>query len=377
MAEADKINAAVGQIAAAETWNKRVALVRRIPEEFGDAHRQSVYAAIADAVYVSQLAPDFAFIHWRDDYELPAIEYAYERAYALTEGFVRIDLDSLTHAINSEPATLRIFRLLLGFTTQEFAASTAITAGRFGGEPMSNGAVKSIEAGKAAGALSAKLAAAVIDETMRGELFAKNAGDRRSKIDKPDTLAGWETVRRYAADRVPLPIFLHQRHYGGAFRQLLDATSGMRGNLLEQAVEELFSANSVRFIRTGQSTQKTIASKFGLTVKPAPDFVVYDVHGALKAILECKQANDGGTARDKASRFSSLRNESIRLGGIPVFAVLAGLGWRRTADTLGPVISHTDGRVFTAQNLEEMIGVEPFPDLIAQSEAAGLDRQHP
>ena len=150
----------------------------------------------------------------------------------------------------------------------------------------------------------------------------------------------------------------------------MDATSGKRGNLLEQAVEELFSAKGIQFIRTGSRTQKTIAAKFGLTVKPAPDFVVYDANGSLKAILECKQANDGGTARDKASRFSSLRNEAMRLGGVPLFAVLAGLGWRRTADTLGPVIRHTDGRVFTAQTLEEMIDVEPFPDLFAQGKTA-------
>lgn len=70
-----------------------------------------------------------------------------------------------------------------------------------------------------------------------------------------------------------------------------------------------------------------------------------------------------GTARDKAARFSALRNEAMRLGGIPVFAVLAGLGWRRTADTLGPVVRDTDGRVFTIQTLPSMMQVEPFPGL--------------
>jgi hypothetical protein len=105
---------------------------------------------------------------------------------------------------------------------------------------------------------------------------------------------------------------------------------------------------------------------FGLTVKPAPDFLVHDAGGSLKAILECKQVNDGGTARDKASRFASLRAESVRLGGVPLFAVLAGLGWRRTADTLGPVVRDTNGRVFTLQTLEEMLDVEPFPQLVTR-----------
>jgi hypothetical protein len=102
----------------------------------------------------------------------------------------------------------------------------------------------------------------------------------------------------------------------------------------------------------------------------APDFVVHDPGGTLRAILECKQANDGGTARDKASRFASLRNESVRLGGIPVFAVLAGLGWRRTADTIGPVIRDTDGRVFTLNTLDAMLAVEPFPGLVSRGETA-------
>ena len=195
--------------------------------------------------------------------------------------------------------------------------------------------------------------------------YRSQAGEVRSKIQKPDTAEGWSTVRKYARHGVPFPIFLHQRFCGGAFRQLLDATSSKRGNLLEDAVEKLFTANGIHFVRTGPSTQKTIAARFGLTVKPAPDFVVHDSSGSLRAILECKQANDGGTARDKAARYSILRNESMRLGGVPVFAVLAGLGWRRTADTLGPVVRDTDGRVFTVQTLHEIMKVEPFPSLVA------------
>jgi hypothetical protein len=362
---ADEVAKAVKGIASAKTWNKRVALIRGVPEEFGKARHQAVYAAIAEAIYVSQLAPDFAYIHWRDEYELPKMEHAYGRALALTQGFADVGVDALARIIEEEPVTLRVFRLLLGFTTQEFAASTIITAGQLESRPLSNGVVKAMENGKAGTAKAAKVAAAVIDKTMRGDLFTKRTGEVRSKISKPDTVAGWDTVRKYAVDNVPFPVFLHQRHYGGAFRQLLDATSGKRGDLLEQIVEELFIAKGIRFVRTGPSNQKNIANKFGLTVKPAPDFVVHDAAGSVKAILECKQANDGGTARDKASRFTSLRNEAMRLGGVPVFAVLAGLGWRRTADTLGPVIRDTDGRVFTVQTLDSMMTVEPFPGLKA------------
>lgn len=100
-----------------------------------------------------------------------------------------------------------------------------------------------------------------------------------------------------------------------------------------------------------------------MTVRPAPDFVVFEPGGAIRAILECKAANDGGAARDKASRFKSLRAEGGRLGGVPVFAVLAGLGWKRTGDALGPVVEATDGRVFTLATIHEMVAVEPLSAL--------------
>lgn len=361
---ASKLSDSINSIATAESWNKRVTLIRGIPEEFGKAMHQAVYAAVAEAIYISDLTPDFAYIHWRDEYELATVENAYAKAYELTEGFNNVNADALSATIQTAPVTLRVFRLLLGFTTQEFAASTAITASQLGAKSLSNSAVKAMENARAIPTPeAAQVAAAVVDKAMRGELFAKSSGEVRSKISKPDTFAGWGTVRKYAVENVPFPVFLHQRHYGGAFRQLLDATSGKRGDLLEDAVEELLTANGILFIKTGSRNQNAIATDFGLTVKPAPDFVIHDSGGSLRAILECKQANDGGTARDKAARFSSLRAEALRLGGIPVFAVLAGLGWRRTADTLGPVIRDTDGRVFTVKTLDSMMSVEPFPIL--------------
>ena len=124
------------------------------------------------------------------------------------------------------------------------------------------------------------------------------------------------------------------------------------------------SANGVPYIRTGSHNQEEIAERFNLTVRPAPDFVFYDDASTLRAILECKMVNDGGTARDKARRFAALREEATRLGGIPVIAVLSGLGWRRTGDALGPVVRHTDGRVFTPGTLGQILDVSPFPSVV-------------
>ena len=84
----------------------------------------------------------------------------------------------------------------------------------------------------------------------------------------------------------------------------------------------------------------------------------------LRALLECKGANDGGTARDKALRFERLRDESVRLGGVPLIAVLG-----RTR--LDPRQRHAgSGRArlrrsgVLGSNLPELLTVAPFPSLV-------------
>jgi hypothetical protein len=323
MAVDAQVTATINDISSAESWNRRVALIRQIPERFGLARHTEVYAAVAEAVYVAELAPDFAYLHWRPEYELPAIERAYTKAVALTRTFQETDASSLERAIAAEPETLRVFRLFLGFTTQEFAVSTIDPAAELGVKPLSNGRVKAIEAGRRgrgdAMPVAAAVAAVVIHKAMRSELFPHPSGDLRNKISKPDTVDGWNTIRKYATENVPFPVFLHQRHYGGAFRQLLDATSGRRGGILEDAVRELFTNRKVPLIRTGQRTKAMIAEKFGITVTPAPDFVIHDEIGALRAFLECKQGKrwrhgqrQGGEVCDLEAR----RNAPGRRTGI-------------------------------------------------------------
>ncbi|KAB1908907.1 hypothetical protein F8279_05150 [Micromonospora sp. AMSO1212t] len=200
---------------------------------------------------------------------------------------------------------------------------------------------------------------------MNGDLFPPAAPDLRSKQERPDLEDGWATVRLLAKKGVPYEMFLHQRHYGGYFSQLLNATSELRGNILEDAVDEVFQDAKIKAIRTGSYNQSEIAGRFHLTIQPAPDFVVYDNNETVRALLECKTINNGGTARDKATRFASLREAAKSHGGVPVIAVLGGLGWTRTADGLGPVVQACEGRVFTLSNLREMLTVDPFPALMS------------
>ncbi|MGH8898132.1 MAG: hypothetical protein ACRDZ4_14225 [Egibacteraceae bacterium] len=353
-------NEAAQEVVATDDWNARVALIRKVPENFGTAQHAVIYSTIARKAYVPLLAPDSAYVHWLADYEVQPLQESYTKAHATTEGFTKVDEDSLRGVLGAEPTTLRIFRLLLGLTWPEFAATTAEVAEDFDTRAIGKDTIKAFEAGRQPTEAQARVLAAVIHHTMTGTLFPPARGTTRLKLQKPDTFEGWKTVREYAAHGVPLPVLLHQRHYGGAFRQLLDATSMQRGDVLEDAVEALVRGAGTPSVRTGSHNQMEIEQRFGLTVKPAPDFVFHDDADNLRAMLECKCANDGGTARDKAARFRSLRQESVRLGGVALFAVVAGLGWRRTADALGPVIRDTEGRTFTLPNLTQMLSVEPL-----------------
>jgi len=66
--------------AGARSWNVRVAAVRRVPEEYGLARHQAIYAEIAERVYVQSLTPDFGYVHWREEYELEPLVTAYRIA---------------------------------------------------------------------------------------------------------------------------------------------------------------------------------------------------------------------------------------------------------------------------------------------------------
>ncbi len=370
------VETTIDAILGATTWAQRIAQIRLIPQRHGTEDHVGIYAAIAKNLYMPHLAPDFAYIHESPFYETAHFFPAYDAADRLTAGFSRVTETDLTEALTQCPGTLLVFRTLLGLTKEEFAHSSLLAAEPHDLQPLSASQIDGMErvavgtarpTGTAVinrAARQALVAAKTIVEVMDGTLFGEAPPGLRSKQQKPDTARGWDSVREYSSAGVPLKVFLHQRHYGGAFRQVLDATSSLRGDLIEDAVEALFTEAGVSFIRTGSHNQADIARQFEVHVAPAPDFVVFDpADDNLKAMLECKGTNNGGTARDKALRFSKLRVESLRLNGVPLFAVLGGIGWARINDALGPVVRDTDGRVFTLSTLNSMLEVAPFPSL--------------
>jgi transcriptional regulator with XRE-family HTH domain len=356
------VTATVSIVAQATTWDARVQRLRQVPEIFGLAQQARVYSAIAEQVYKPQLSPMFAYIPWREEYELGPFADTYREVYEETAGFTKVNDDDLRQVLLELPRSLRVFRMLLGYTADELAAAVTIYSTEQGGtQAIGKGRILGLERGRRPTVDLATIIAETINRLVTGAMWGEAEEPLRPKLSKPDTENGWDSVRRFASEGVPFEVYLHQRFYGGAFGQLLNATSSTRGDLLELPVMELFDQHGILYLRTGASDQAEIEARFGLTVRPAPDFVVFDENDALRAMLECKQTNDGGTARDKAGRFHTLREEGTRLGGVPVFAVIDGLGWRRTGDALGPVVRYTDGRVFTLATVGDLIMTQPFP----------------
>lgn len=351
------------------SWAERVAAVRSVPAEFPGRELTSVYAELARQCYVPNLAPHFHIVPWPERFlDRDAFLEAYQVAATFTEDFSSISGDRIAAAIQQDPRSLRVFRLIIGYTPKEL--SEVVRAFVDASLP-----VDSLEDG---GALSKKVEEALpavghlISQIVSGDAGYDVSDELRergflSKIDKPDTEGGWGQVSKFAREGVPYSELLYQRWYGGSFRQLQDAGGKLKGDLLEDATEVLLKDHRVPFVRTGQAPAASIANDLGVTVQPAPDFIIHDGQTA-RGLLECKSAGDGGTARDKASRFAGLRREAARLGGIPVLAVLEGLGWRRVNDALGPVVRDCDGRVFTPETLTQLLDVDPVRDLVGMAD---------
>lgn len=230
----------VNRILDTPTWDRRVAEIRQIPAQHGLNEQTRLYAEVARQLYVPHLAPDFAYVPV-EVFELPHFQRAYTKAAEATVGFTRAAVTDLAAAIKADPAVLASLRVITGLLKKEFAGSTKIVGEDLGLRPLSEGKIDSMERlGIEASPEQALLAAETLDRIMHGTLFANPPGGLKSKQQKPDTERGWESVQQHAARGVPYGVFLHQRHYGGAFRQVLDATSEMRGDLIEDAVEALF-----------------------------------------------------------------------------------------------------------------------------------------
>ena len=121
----DTINLIVG----ATTWDERVNRIRQVPARHGTNEHAGIHAHVAKLLYVPHLAPDFAYVHGADFYDLPHFQLAYDKAFAATVGFTKVSAPDLQAGIQAEPSVLLPLRIITGLTKTEFAASSVLVAG--------------------------------------------------------------------------------------------------------------------------------------------------------------------------------------------------------------------------------------------------------
>ena len=166
------IAATVAAIAAAPTWDDRVRLLRQVPESYGAAQHAAVYAAVAELVYKPHLAAMVAHVPWREDYELAPFQEAYQDAIEQTEGFTKVREQQLRDALLQAPRSLRVFRMLLGYTADELGIAVTAHMAEQGSpqQQIGKGRILGVEAGRPPSEALATALAEVINRLVTGTM---------------------------------------------------------------------------------------------------------------------------------------------------------------------------------------------------------------
>jgi hypothetical protein len=328
---------------------------RRAVEEiftFPPTEREAALSAIRP-VYESRLAPQFHAVPWGASlYERDALRSVYRSARQLTDGFTKTNDAELLAALETEPRTLIVFRLILGYTIAELASALQLLdvdgATRATIDALEHGRGTLTPARRAVLAGVAKAVTQVIER----ELFALDDAlppeDFRSRLDKIDTEEGWLSVQKAAAGGVDYADLLYERYVDGPWLAVRAAYSEKKGRLIEDAVAELLTEAEIGFDQAPDELvrQGLLPSK--------PDFVLPSVE-APQVTLEAKGADDGGTARDKAARIAAVAT-AARAQGWTSLAVIDGNGWKRR-DALVQTLDATHGLTFSLANLVMILDV--------------------
>lgn len=308
--------------------------------------------------YTAYLSPMFHLIPWDERIILTEDRFkaAYSAAARLTNGFKDVSVDRLREAITEHPSTLTVFRIIAGYRVQELAYVLEFKIG----SKVSDAAIKAIEG--LGGAPNSKQCEHIVAIAMalfaavEGTLLPHPAQHTRfiDRHDKFDTRHGWRDVATFAESGVPYSTALCERYLGRPFAYVVDALSGLKADLIEVPIETLFNTHRVPHYRSRPIDK---IPRF----EQAPDFLVPN-RDEPRIVIEAKLAEDGGTARDKASRIERLSRTTER-EGLTLIAVVDGKGFFRINDVLAPILRVTRGLTFTISTLDQMIELPCFDGL--------------
>ncbi len=311
-----------------------------------------------DAVF-SSLESEFLVLPKGDDFlDYPQFERAYEMLKRATNGFDRLQSETVLATVHQRPLTLIVLRTMLGFTPPEWA----YVATRRTGIGISQNFARSIDRKIRANPFSplrlTKITAPRIEAlvTVACELLSMPAPqteeDKIHRLQKADSQEGLITIRSLSRLGVPYAMLLYERFLGRPFAGHRDSVSELVGNLLESAIAKVLDRYGI------DSRQPKRAEKIA-GFDQTPDFIVPDEYNP-QVVIEAKVTEDDGTARDKVTRVQHLDTISRQRSpdGQPrfeVIACIAGRGFGVRREDMKKLLLATRGKVFTLQTLDQLV----------------------
>ncbi|MBI4308488.1 MAG: hypothetical protein HY684_06760 [Chloroflexi bacterium] len=286
----------------------------------------------------------------------------FQRAYGVlresTKNFDEFSEGQVLKAIESDPLALVVVRTILGLSPPEFGHIASLAVGVDVDQSSARRIDKRAREGKPLLLGTAPKTRQQVGALVRAAIHLIREGAPATgvevvhRLDKIDTGAGLEGLRRVAGAGLPYEALLYERLLGRPFASHRDAVSERVGDILERAVGRGLDSRRVPFHKAG------VAEKFE-DMDQAPDFLVPDPRQP-KVVIEAKLAEDDGTARDKVTRIqhlSELRDQRLRQGrpSFDVVACVDGRGFGIRREDVKKLLVATQGKLFSLQTVDRMI----------------------
>jgi hypothetical protein len=365
--EAERLEQVVGTLPPAPEVLQHLFAIQEASSGENGARVAEIIEAYARH-YETLLTPLYHVVPWGDlVIDRDAFLEAYQSTRDLLPDFASATADEIARVLLRFPPSLMVFRLMTGYTWNELSdiVRTAKEV-RVSGQKIRSmeraASLADIPGSEEANADYLRALAEAIHGVIEGGIMRLpedvDPEDFRTRQHKVDTRDGWKSVERCAAGGVGYADLLYERYTGRPFAYVRDALSERKGDVLEEALVALFEGEQIPYERVTDNTVEGWPQ--------APDFFLPD-RTQPEVALESKIAEDGGTARDKASRIERLAR-MCRERDVLLIAAIDGKGFRRFGDVMLPIIRNTRGHTYTLQNLDRIADVERVQKLRRRQE---------
>lgn len=287
---------------------------------------------------------------------------AYETLKRYTSAFFNIDKDTIWKAVLEDSLSLVVLRTILGMTPPEWADiakddqkinidARAIEINCRKKNPKT-GKRDYISRNRNAETIKKiqVLISTAVKYVQQGSINTNPEVIHR--LDKIDTVNGINSLQYVAAQHVPYTMLLYERLLGRPFASQRDSVSGPIGDVMENAIENLFISKRITYRKTKRAERVP-------NFDQAPDFIIPDEVNPV-IVIEAKITSDGGTARDKITRIlrlCTLSKQRIEAGrkGFEVVACIDGRGFGERRQDMRRMLIETQGKVFTSATLDDLI----------------------